>query len=114
MAARRAASSSHGGLVFAPAAADEVPVGGGGTAMDNRRVTLPSVLVRTRFLIRALALAGALSAVVAGPAPAQMSVAKKVLADYATDGAIDPCKHTSDELRQVQKNIPPDFEQYAP
>ena len=65
-------------------------------------------------LIRALALAGALLAAVAAPASAQMAVAQKVLADFATDGRIDPCKHTSDELRVVLKNIPPEFEQYAP
>ena len=72
------------------------------------------MLVRSRSLIRALALAGALLAAVAAPAPAQMAVAQKVLADFATDGVIDPCKHTSDELRVVLKNIPPEFEQYAP
>lgn len=84
------------------------------TAIGNRRLTLPSEVVRTRSLIRALALAGALLAVVAGPAAAQMSIAQKVLADFGADGIIDPCKHTSEELRLVQKNIPPDFEQYAP
>ena len=70
--------------------------------------------VRTRSLIRALALAGALLAAVAAPASAQMSVAKKVHGDFAADGVIDPCKHTTDELRLVLKNIPPEFEQYAP
>ena len=87
---------------------------GGSTGIGNRRLTLPSRHVRTRSLIRALALAGALTAVLAAPAPAQMAVAKKVLADFATDGVIDPCKHTSEELKLVLKNIPPDFEQYAP
>ena len=72
------------------------------------------MLVRPRSLIRALVVAGALLAAVAAPASAQMAVAQKVLADFATDGVIDPCKHTSDELRLVLKNIPPDFEQYAP
>ena len=70
--------------------------------------------VRTRSLIRALALAGAFLAAAAAPASAQMSVAQKVLGDFAADGVIDPCKHTSDELRLVLKNIPPEFEQYAP
>jgi hypothetical protein len=82
--------------------------------MDNRRSTLPSVVVRTRFLSRALALAGALLMVLAVPAGAQKSVAEKVLADFGADGVIDPCKHTSEELRLVKENIPPDFEQYAP
>lgn len=72
------------------------------------------MVVRTRSLIRALVLAGALLPVVTGTASAQMSVAEKVLADFAKDGVIDPCKHTSAELRLVLKNIPPDFEQYAP
>jgi hypothetical protein len=72
------------------------------------------VVVRTRSFTRALALAGALSMILAGPAFAQQAVAEKVLADFGADGIIDPCKHTSAELRLVQKNIPPDFEQYAP
>jgi hypothetical protein len=70
--------------------------------------------VRTRSLTRTLALAGALFGLLAFPAVAQQAVAEKVLADFATDGAIDPCKHTSDELKLVLKHIPPDFEQYAP
>ena len=72
------------------------------------------MVVRSRPLIRALALAGALLAAAAAPASSQMAVAQKVLADFATDGIIDPCKHSSDELRLVLKNIPPEFEQYAP
>jgi hypothetical protein len=72
------------------------------------------VVVRSRSLIRALALAGALLAASAAPASSQMAIAQKVLADFAADGVIDPCKHSSDELRLVLKNIPPEFEQYAP
>jgi hypothetical protein len=72
------------------------------------------VYVRSRSLIRALALAGALLAATAAPASSQMAIAQKVLADFATDGVIDPCKHSSSELRLVLKNIPPEFEQYAP
>lgn len=70
--------------------------------------------MRSRSLIRALVLAGALLATVAEPAAAQKSAADKVLADFAADGEISPCKHSSETLRAVLKNIPPDFEQYAP
>ena len=70
--------------------------------------------MRTRSLTRTLALAGALFGLLAFPAVAQQAIAEKVLADFATDGVINPCKHTSDELRLVLKHIPPDFEQYAP
>lgn len=61
-----------------------------------------------------MALAGALLAISAAPAAAQMEVAVKVFEDYAADGRIDPCKHSSEDLRAVQKNIPPDVDQYAP
>ncbi len=70
--------------------------------------------MRSRPLIRALALAGALMAVVAAPAPAQTPAAENVLRDFVTDGRIDPCKHSSGTLRLVLRNIPPDIEQYAP
>jgi cobalamin biosynthesis Mg chelatase CobN len=70
--------------------------------------------VRSRSPIRALVLAGAVLALSAGPAAAQTSLTNKVLGDFAKDGVIDPCKHTSEQLRLALKNIPPDFEQYAP
>ena len=47
-------------------------------------------------------------------AAAQQDVAVKVFNDFASDGRIDPCKHTSAELEAVKRNIPPDIEQYAP
>lgn len=74
-------------------------------------MTLASVTLRARVLI---AVAGTSFAMLAAPAAGQMSVAVKVFEDFATDGLIDPCKHTSEELREVLKHIPPDVEQYAP
>ena len=70
--------------------------------------------MRPRFFTRGLALAGVLFAALAAPAAAQQSVALKVFQDFAADGRIDPCKHTSAELRVVDQNIPPDIDQYAP
>jgi len=73
-------------------------------------VTLASTLVRAGIPIAVLAAAAAFAA----PASAQTEVAVKVFQDFAADGIIDPCKHSSEDLRAVQKNIPPDIEQYAP
>lgn len=77
-------------------------------------MTLPLKAVRPCTFTRALALAGVLLASLAAPAAAQQSVALKVFQDFAADGRIDPCKHTSAELRAVDQNIPPDIDQYAP
>lgn len=56
----------------------------------------------------------ALLALPAAPAAAQNGAAMKVFQDYARDGQIDPCKHSSEELRSAESSIPPDIEQYAP
>ena len=53
-------------------------------------------------------------AVAPASALAQRDVAVQVFNDFATDGRIDPCKHTSSQLEAVKRNIPPDIEQYAP
>lgn len=79
--------------------------------MTSSGLTLASVALRTRVLI---VVAGALFALSAAPATGQMSVAVKVFEDFVADGKIDPCKHSSESLRDVQRNIPPDIEQYAP
>jgi hypothetical protein len=67
--------------------------------------------VRARVLF---ALAGALLAFPVVPAMAQGPAATKVFEDFATDGRISPCKHSSEALRGVQNDMPPDIEQYAP
>jgi hypothetical protein len=62
-------------------------------------------------------LAGVLLAVSATPAHAQSAAEQRaailVFQDYAPDGRIDPCKHSSQQLKLAQDNIPPDIEQYA-
>ena len=40
--------------------------------------------------------------------------AMKVFRDYAPDARIDACKHASEDLREAQRTMPPDIEQYAP
>ena len=73
--------------------------------------------MRARRLIRQLAAAGILAACLAPPAHAQSAAvqkaALKIFQDYVTDGRIDPCRHTSQELKLAKDNIPPDIEQYA-
>jgi hypothetical protein len=73
--------------------------------------------VGARLLTRSLAVAGTLAACLAGPAQAQSGAAQraalKIFQDYVTDGRIDPCRHTSAELKLAHDNIPPDIEQYA-
>jgi cobalamin biosynthesis Mg chelatase CobN len=59
-----------------------------------------------------------LLALVAAPAAhaqseAEQRAALEVFRDYAPDGRIDPCKHSAQELKRAQDNIPPDIEQYA-
>jgi len=67
--------------------------------------------------IRALAVAGVLLAVGAPDARAQSQAVRKaaleVYQDYAVDGRIDPCKHSSKTLKLALDNVPPDIEQYA-
>lgn len=74
-------------------------------------MTLAFAFVRLRSLI---ALTGALLALPAVPAAAQSEAAMKVFQDYAGDGQIDPCRHSSEDLRSAERSIPPDIEQYAP
>jgi hypothetical protein len=73
--------------------------------------------VRARLLTRSLASAGMLAALAAPPAHAQSEAvqraALKIFQDYVVDGRIDPCKHSSQELKLANDNIPPDIEQYA-
>jgi hypothetical protein len=73
--------------------------------------------VRAREAMRTMLAAGML-AVLAAPAAnaqseAEQRAALEVFRDYAPDAEIDPCKHTADELKRAQDNIPPDIEQYA-
>ena len=85
--------------------------------MATGRLTLASVVVRSRLPTRAVALAGLVVLSLAAPAAAQddgNAIARKVLQDFSRDGRIDPCEHTSEELRLVLRHIPPDIEQYAP
>jgi hypothetical protein len=67
--------------------------------------------------IRALAVAGVLLAVGVPDARAQSQTVQKaaleVYQDYAVDGRIDPCKHSSKTLKLALDNVPPDIEQYA-
>src|SRR3954449_5083402 len=44
---------------------------------------------------------------------AEQRAALEVFRDYAPDGRIDPCKHSAQDLKRAQDNIPPDIEQYA-
>jgi hypothetical protein len=37
-----------------------------------------------------------------------------VFNDFRTDGVISPCKHSSAELAETRRLVPPDIEQYAP
>ena len=67
--------------------------------------------------MRTVVWAGVL-AVLAAPAAhaqseAEQRAALEVFRDYAPDGRIDPCKHTANELKLAQDNVPPDIEQYA-
>src|SRR3954454_17263853 len=90
---------------------------GGATAMANWPVTLAFALMRARLVRRSLASAGMLVALAAPPAHAQSQAVQravlKIFQDYAVDGRIDPCKHTSQELKIAADNIPPDIDQYA-
>ncbi len=69
---------------------------------------------RTR---RALGLAGALLAfavpVAQAASPAAERAADEVFQDYATDGRIDPCRHSTKTLELARDNVTPDVEQYA-
>jgi hypothetical protein len=73
--------------------------------------------VRPHRLARVIALAavgGALALPASAAALSKETIAAKIFQDYALDGQIDACKHTSDELRYVLKLIPADLAQYAP
>jgi hypothetical protein len=74
-------------------------------------------LVRARGAMRTAGWACALALLAAPTAQAQSEreqrAALEVFRDYAPDGEIDPCKHTANELKLAQDNIPPDIEQYA-
>jgi hypothetical protein len=86
-------------------------------AMAKAALTLALTLVRTRGFMRTLASVGVLAAIAAPSAQAQSAAdqraALEVFQDYAPDGAIDPCKHSSQTLKLARDNIPPDIEQYA-
>lgn len=73
--------------------------------------------MRARGFMSLLATAGLLAAIAAPVAHAQSTADQRaainVFQDYAPDGAIDPCKHSSAELKLARDNIPPDIEQYA-
>ena len=65
-------------------------------------------------MIALTAIGGALALPASASAISKETIAAKIFQDYALDGQIDPCKHTSDELRFVLKLIPADLAQYAP
>lgn len=73
--------------------------------------------MRGKTSVRALALAGTLLAALAPAAHAQGTPSQRasleVYQDYAVDGRIDPCKHSSKTLKLALDAIPPDIEQYA-
>jgi hypothetical protein len=56
------------------------------------------------------------SCVLPGAALAQRlpSGVQKVYNDFRTDGVVSPCKHSSAQLTETRRLIPPDIEQYAP
>src|SRR6188472_3986819 len=67
--------------------------------------------------MRAAVAAGAIALLCAPVAQAQSEAeqraALEVFRDYAPDGRIDPCRHSAQDLKRAQDNIPPDIEQYA-
>ena len=65
-------------------------------------------------MIVSIAIGGALALPASALAISKETIAAKIFQDYALDGQIDPCKHTTDELRYVLKLIPADLAQYAP
>ena len=65
-------------------------------------------------VIALAAVGGALALPTSAAALSEETIATKIFQDYALDGQIDPCNHTSDELRFVLKLIPADLAQYAP
>jgi hypothetical protein len=69
--------------------------------------------VRGRVPICALALLAILApSAQAQSTPAQRA-ALQVYQDYAADGRVDPCKHSSKDLQLALDHVPPDIEQYA-
>ncbi|HVS27947.1 MAG TPA: hypothetical protein VHE14_00225 [Solirubrobacteraceae bacterium] len=68
---------------------------------------------RSRHLF-APACALAVCAALAVPSAAAANAFSKVLKDYQVAGKIDPCKHSDKELREAQREVPNDIQQYAP
>src|SRR3954465_11327775 len=62
--------------------------------------------------IRAILLIVAALAVVAPNAYADAF--DTIFKDFKSDGQIDPCKYSAQELAKAKKDVPPDIEQYAP
>ncbi|HVL95200.1 MAG TPA: hypothetical protein VM266_05015 [Solirubrobacteraceae bacterium] len=69
--------------------------------------------MRLRPFILACLLAALAPAAAQAQSGAVQKAALKVFQDYVTDGRIDPCRHTSQELKLALDNVPPDIEQYA-
>jgi hypothetical protein len=55
----------------------------------------------------------AVAAVVLGLAAPALAATPSVFDDYAPDGALDPCEHTTAQLQKALDTVPPDVEQYA-
>lgn len=64
-------------------------------------------------LIAFLAIGGLLTVPAAALAITKEEIYLKIYEDYAVDGQISPCKHTSEELQATIKIIPADLGQYG-
>jgi hypothetical protein len=67
---------------------------------------------RIHLLMSALVLVVALAA--AGPASAAYNTFQKIFFEYQGTGTVNGCKWTAKQLADAKKQVPNDFEQYAP
>src|SRR3989442_6769882 len=73
---------------------------------------MPRIL-RLSLLLSALALATSLGAASLAHA-ASGNAFLVTFYDYKADGVINGCAYTENQLKDAQKHVPPDIEQYAP